>query len=163
MSSILQLLGNREMCRFDAGQVVMQQGAQTGRLYFLIEGEVEILKDEVRVATSSQPGAVFGEMAILLGGAHTATVRSVKPSAFYIVENPLEFLNASPATCLHVCGLLARRLDALNRYLVDVKRQFEGHDHIGMVDEVLETLLHRHASDRIRPKESTIRHGELPY
>ena len=64
--------------------------------------------------------------------------------------------------CLHVCELLARRLDSLNNYLVDVKRQFEGHDHIGMVDEVLESLLHRQPRDRIRPKESTIRHGELP-
>jgi CRP-like cAMP-binding protein len=139
----------------------MEQGAQTGRLYFLIEGEVEVLKDDVRVARVSQPGGVFGEMAVLLGGAHTATVRTVKPSAFYIVENPREFLRASPDACLHVCDLLARRLDALNRYLVDVRRQFEGHDHIGMVDEVLATLLHRPAPDRLRPKESTIRHGEL--
>jgi hypothetical protein len=86
----------------------------------------------------------------------------VEPSSFYIVENPRELLESSPAICLHVCELLARRLDALNNYLVDVKRQFEGHDHIGMVDQVLETLLHRQPRDRVRPNESTIRRGEFP-
>ena len=149
------------MRRFDTGQVVIQQGEQSGFLYFLIEGGVEVLKDNVPVATTSEPGVVFGEMAALLGGNHTATVRAAKPCAFYLVENPREFLKAAPLVCLHVCELLARRLDALNKYLVDVKHQFEGHDHLGMVDEVLEALLHRQPRDRIRPKESTIRHGEL--
>ena len=161
MSAILGLLRGHEVRRFDPGQVVVQQGAKTGQLYFLIEGAVEVLKGDVPVAVASEPGVVFGEMAALLGDAHTATVRAVKPCAFYCVEHAREFLQESPPICLHVCELLARRLDALNRYLVDVKHQFEGHDHIGMVDEVLEALLHRQPRDRVRPKESTIRHGEL--
>ncbi|MEI9963266.1 MAG: cyclic nucleotide-binding domain-containing protein, partial [Limisphaerales bacterium] len=163
MSSTLELLRDREVCRFDSGQLVLRQGEATGRLYFLIEGTVEVLKDDVPVAIASQPGAVFGEMAVLLGSPHTATVRAVKPCSFYIVENPLELLKSSPALCLHISELLARRLDSLNKYLVDVKHQFEGHDHIGMVDKVLEALLHRQPRNRIRPRESTIRHGELPH
>ncbi|MBI3416450.1 MAG: cyclic nucleotide-binding domain-containing protein [Verrucomicrobia bacterium] len=162
MSAILELLRGHEVRRFDTGQVVIQQGERSGLLYFLIEGAVEVLKDNVPVATTSELGVVFGEMAALLGGDHTATVRAAKPCDFYLVKNPREFLQATPPVCLHVCELLARRLDALNKYLVDVKHQFEGHDHIGMVDEVLETLLHRQPRTRIRPKESTIRHGELP-
>ncbi len=162
MSSTLELLRDREVCRFDSGQLVLRQGEATGRLYFLIEGTVEVLKDDVPVAIASQPGAVFGEMAVLLGSPHTATVRAVKPCSFYIVENPLELLKSSPALCLHISELLARRLDSLNKYLVDVKHQFEGHDHIGMVDKVLEALLHRQPRERVRPKESTILRGELP-
>lgn len=160
MSAILESLQGHKRRNFDAGQLVIRQGEQTDALYFLIEGAVEVLKDDVRVATASQPGLVFGEMAVLLGGAHTASVRAVKPCAFYIVEKPREFLKSSPTLCLYVSELLARRLDALNKYLVNVKHQFEGHDHIGMVDQVLEALLHRQPSARIRPKESTIRHGE---
>jgi len=109
----------------------------------LIEGEVEILRDSIRVATVSEPGSVFGEMAALLGTACTATVRALKPSTFAVVENPEEFLRISPEATLHVARMLAQRLDTLNRYLVDVKAQYEGHDHLGMVDEVLETLMHR--------------------
>ena len=44
---------------------------------------------------------------------------------------------------LHVAELLARRIDTLNRYLIDVKNQYEGHDHLGMVDDVLGSLMHR--------------------
>jgi len=162
MSAILESLKGHELRRFESGQFVIQQGEQTEILYFLIEGAVEVLKDDVRIATAAQPGLVFGEMAVLLGVPHTASVRAVKPSAFYIVAQPREFLKTSPALCLHVSELLARRLDALNKYLVNVKHQFEGHDHIGMVDEVLEALLHRQPAARTRPKESTIRHGQLP-
>jgi len=160
MSAILESLQGHERRRFEAGQFVIRQGEQTDALYFLIEGAVEVLKDDVRVATATQPGLVFGEMAVLLGGAHTASVRAVKPCDFFIVGQPREFLKASPALSLHVAELLARRLDTLNKYLVDVKHQFEGHDHIGMVDEVLEALLHRQPTARVRPRESTIRHGE---
>jgi CRP-like cAMP-binding protein len=162
MSPILELLRGHEVRRFDCGEVIVRQGEATGHLFFLIEGAVEVLKDNVLVATTSEPGVVFGEMAALLGGNHTATVRAARPCAFYLVENPREFLKSTPLVCLHVGELLARRLDALNKYLVDVKHQFEGHDHIGMVDEVLEALLHRQPRTRIRPKESTIRHGEVP-
>lgn len=159
---ILNSLQAHERRLYDAGQLVIRQGEQTDALYFLIEGAVEVLKDDVRVATASEPGVVFGEMAVLLGGAHTASVRAVKPCAFYIVEKPRQFLEASPALCLYLAELLARRVDALNKYLVNVKQQFEGHDHLGMVDEVLEALMHRQPSARIRPKESTIRQGQLP-
>jgi len=162
MSAIIEALQGREARHFESGQVVIQQGDKTDCLYFLIEGSVEVLKDDVPVAIASQPGDVFGEMAALIGGPHTATVRAEKPSSFYIVENPGEFLQQSPAMCIHVCKLLAQRLDSLNKYLVDVKRQFEGHDHLAMVDDVLEALLHRQPRERVRPKESTIRHGEFP-
>ncbi|HXI73664.1 MAG TPA: Crp/Fnr family transcriptional regulator [Verrucomicrobiae bacterium] len=160
MSAILESLQGHELRRFEAGQFVIRQGEQTNALYFLIEGAVEVLKDDVWVALAAQPGLVFGEMAVLLGGAHTASVRAVKPCSFYIVEQPREFLKSSPALCLHVAEMLARRLDALNKYLVNVKHQYEGHDHLGMVDEVLEALMHRQPTARVRPKESTIRHGE---
>ena len=56
----------------------------------------------------------------------------------------------------------ARRLDALNRYVVDSKGQFAGRDHLGTVDSVLETLLNRQMRARVRPSESPIRHGQLP-
>jgi CRP/FNR family cyclic AMP-dependent transcriptional regulator len=162
MSAILALLRDHESRHFEAGEIIIQQGQKTGLLYFLREGAVEILKDDITVAAASQPGVVFGEMAALLNTPHTATVRAARPCDFYLVENARAFLEATPAMSLHLCELLAGRLDSLNKYLVDVKHQFTGDGHLGMVDEVLEALLHRQPKNRIRPKESTIRHGELP-
>jgi CRP/FNR family transcriptional regulator, cyclic AMP receptor protein len=162
MSSILELIEGGEVRHFDTGQVVIDQGGRTNLLFFLIEGAVEVVKDGVTVATSSQSGAVFGELSALLGGNHTATVRALEPSAFRVVRNPREFLQTSPIVCLHVCELVARRLDALNKYLVNVKQQFEGHEHLGMVDSVLETLMHRHPVSRVKPNESQIRQTDSP-
>lgn len=143
MADFLELVRGLNSRTYAPGEIIIEQGSPAGTLLVLIEGEVEILRDDVRVAKTAQAGAVFGEMSVLLVCPHTATVRTLKPSRFTIMENPLQFLAKSSEASLHVATLLAKRLDALNKYLVDVKRQYEGHDHIGMVDEVLETLMHR--------------------
>jgi len=161
MSEILNLLRNSEERHFAAGEVILEQDENSGVLLVLVEGSVEVVKDGVPVAKASQPGAVFGELSVLLGVNHTATVRAVQPCIFHVIENPRAYLEATPRVSLHVCELLAARLDALNRYLVDVRQQLAGDDHIGMVDEVLATLMHRQAPRRIAPSESTIRKGEF--
>ncbi len=148
MSTLLNLVGKYPVQRFAAGEVVLEQRHDSGRMYVLIEGEVEVFREGVRIAKASTPGAVFGEMAALLGGAHTATVRTLKASSFAVVDDPRAFLAGSAEASLQVAELLARRLDSLNKYLVDVKRQYVGHDHLGMVDQVLEALMHRHPRAR---------------
>lgn len=143
MASMLELVSGHNIRDFAPGEAMMEQGTPSGSLLVLIEGEVEILRENVRVAKASEPGVVFGEMSVLLGSPHTATVRALKPSRFAVIENPREFLAGSADASLHVATLLAHRLDALTKYLVDVKQQYEGHDHLGMVDQVLQTLMHR--------------------
>jgi CRP/FNR family cyclic AMP-dependent transcriptional regulator len=160
MSSILELLTDFEVRRFNTGQTVIKEGERTGLLYFLIEGAVEVRKEDVLLFATSEPGTVFGELSTLLGGNHLATVSAVKPCAFYIVANPRAFLASSPALCFCVCETLATRLNAMLEYLRDIKRQYEDHDHIGMVDQVLETLMHRKPRARVRPSDSTIRQGQ---
>ena len=144
MSAILKLVAGHTVANFDAGGIIIEQGTPQGRLLVLLTGEVEVLRDNVRVAKISEPGAVFGEMSVLLGSPHTATIRALKPCSFAIIDKPREFLEASAEASLHVAKLLAARLNSLNKYLVDVKQQYEGHDHLGMVDDVLDTLMHHH-------------------
>jgi len=158
--TILKQLQGSEVIRFGPGEVVLQQGESTGFLYVLIEGSVEIIKDDVRLAVSSEPGAVFGEMSTMLNVPHTATVATTTPAAFHRITNPKEFFRRSPEACLHVCELLARRIDTLSRYLVDVRHQFQGHDHLGMVDGILDVLLNRPDRKVVRPRDETARHGE---
>lgn len=143
MAEFLDLVAGCNTRAYVPGEVIMGQDLPAGALLVLLEGEVEVLRDDVRVSKVAAPGAVFGEMSVLLRCAHTATVRALKPSRFAVIENPQEFLASSPRASLHVATLLAKRLDALSKYLVDVKRQYEGHDHLSMVDEVLGTLMHR--------------------
>ena len=150
MSPLLDFVATHHSRQFAAGGIVIEQGERTGELLILVSGEVEILRDGVRVAKAGEAGVAFGEMSALLGGPATATVRALTDAVFSVIEKPREFLIAHPEASLYVAELLARRLNALNKYLTDVKRQYEGHDHLGMVDEVLEALMHR---PRSRPAQ----------
>jgi len=161
VSNILKSLGDHPVRTFAAGETVLGQGESTGVLLVLIEGSIEVVKDDVTVATASEPGAIFGDLSALLGIPHTAAVRALGESSFYVVDDPRAFLEMNPAACLHLCELLARRLDSVNKYLVDVKHQFAGHDHLGLVDSVLDTLMHRPPRRRIAPRESTLRDPEI--
>jgi CRP-like cAMP-binding protein len=143
MKAFLELVASQPMVTFDAGVIVLEQDAPCTHVLVLLEGEVEVLRGIHRVARTAEPGAVFGEMAMLLGGFCTASVRCVTPSRFAVIKEPGAFFAHSAVASLHVAELLARRIDALNRYLVDVKTQYEGHDHLGMVDSVLGVLMHR--------------------
>lgn len=142
MSAMLDLVRDHEKRTFEVGETIIEQDGRTGVMLVLLDGEVEVLRDGVRVSTSAHVGAVFGEMSALLASPHTATVRALARCSFAIVENPMAFLERSPQASLEVAQLLARRLHALSKYLIDVKRQYEGHDHLGMVDEVIEALMH---------------------
>jgi CRP/FNR family cyclic AMP-dependent transcriptional regulator len=150
MAPYFEILARQPKRYFNAGEIIIAEGSTTGMLFFLIDGEVEVYKDDVQIAATSEPGSVFGEMSALLGASHRASVRSVVPSTFYVVDDGRRFLEMHPAVSMHVSEILARRLDALNRYLVDVKQQFEGHDHLSMVDEVLEVLMHRQRRPPLR-------------
>ena len=102
MPSILELIGWENVRHFQTGDLVLEQGHRTGMLFFLIEGDVEVLRDDVRVARVSEPGVVFGEMSLLLDRTHTASVRALRPSAFSVIENPRSFLEASPQVSLQM-------------------------------------------------------------
>jgi len=143
MPGILDLVATLPRREAPVGELLMEQGCPAYSMLILIEGEVEVLHDQIRVARTGEPGAVFGEMSVLLRRHCTASVRTLKPSVFAVVDQPERFLRESSEASPHVGVLLARRLEALNRYLVDVKTQYEGHDHLGMVDDVLNTLLHQ--------------------
>ena len=161
MSAILAAVRDYPVRTFAAGQSVLMQGKSTGLLFILVSGAVEVIKDDVSVATAAEPGAMFGDLSALLGIPHTAAVRAIRESTFHVVTDPRDFLGRNPPACLHLCELLARRLDAVNKYLVDVKQQFAGNDHLGMVDGVLDTLMHRQPRKRIAPRESTLRGPEV--
>ena len=162
MPILLSALREHPVREFATGETVLTQGERTGMLFILIEGAVEVMKDDVTVASAAEPGAIFGDLSALLDLPHTAAVRTVRASRFHVVANPRTFLEQNPGVCLHLCELLARRLDSVNKYLVDVKHQFAGHDHLGLVDDVLDTLMHRHPRPRIRPRESTVSDPEIP-
>lgn len=155
MTLSLEIFRDLPVRNVAAGENVIDQGTSTGHLFILIEGKVEIVKDEKSVATSGQPGDIFGDLSALLGIPHTTAVRAMTDSRFYVVEEARPFLEKNPPVCMHLCELLGRRLVSVTAYLVNLKEQYAGHDHLGMVDDVLDKLIHRHPRARIAPRQST--------
>jgi CRP-like cAMP-binding protein len=154
MIEIIESLKDFPVLSLKAGEQLLAQGEKNDRIYFLLEGSVAVEKDGYEVAVVSDKGAVFGEMSILLDIEHSALVRCLEDSRFIALENPGEYLEKHPKVIWHIAQILGLRLFNLNQYLVDVKRQYEGHDHLDMVDDVLETLLNQQKTKVLQRGES---------
>lgn len=128
--------------RVPAGETFIVEGKRSGLVWVLIEGRVDVRKGNVSVATIDEQGAVFGEVAVLLDVPHTASVVTLTPSRLHVVEDTSVFLRV-PDITLEISRLLAKRLQMVTSYLADLKAQFgDQSDHLGMVDEVLDSMLH---------------------
>jgi CRP/FNR family cyclic AMP-dependent transcriptional regulator len=124
------------------GDLVVHEGGRTGHLYILIEGRLEVVKGDTVVASITEPGAVLGEMSVLLDMPHTATVRAATDSAIYEIDDAATFLRTQPAVALLIARLLAQRLNVANTYLADIKRQYAGHgNHLEMVGDILQSMI----------------------
>lgn len=114
-----------EWLRFDffpAGAELIAQGGQAGgNIMVLKEGEVEVLRDGKFVSTIKQPGAIFGEMSVLLDRPHSATVRAVTDVQLYIINDALKVLEAHPSWLLQIARLLAQRVNTTTAQLVALR------------------------------------------
>lgn len=108
--------------RLAAGDRLLGQGLRSRCLYVLMEGEVEIWKNGVLLDRVSEPGSLFGELAVLLGTFHNATVRAVGDCSFRMIRDPMEFLKENPLLTLHMAQMLARRLSLMDSRLADPGR-----------------------------------------
>ena len=127
---------------FSAGTEVLHEGGRTGHLYVLIEGRLEVVKGDTVVANITEPGAMLGEMSVLLDQPHTATVRAAANSVVYEIDDAASFLRKQPAVALIIARMLAQRLNVANTYLADLKRQYAGHgNHLAMVGDILQSMI----------------------
>jgi CRP-like cAMP-binding protein len=144
MNSALQACEGLPVHSFEAGTTLIREGDAQGRLLVLREGEVVVLKGDVPVATVRTPGAMFGEMSVLLDRPTSATVVARSTVLVHVIEDPAAFMGSSSAVALHTARMLAQRLHDATTYLADLKRQFESEQgHLGMVDRILGSLLNQ--------------------
>jgi CRP-like cAMP-binding protein len=99
------------------GMNLIEQGGRTGQLYVLKDGELEVVRDGKHVTTIKTPGAVIGEMSILLDVPQTATVRAVTEVDFFVIDNAIDVLRAHPDWLLQIARLLAQRVNATTAQL----------------------------------------------
>jgi CRP/FNR family cyclic AMP-dependent transcriptional regulator len=109
---------------YQAGENVLTAGSRTGRLLILKNGAVVVIKENIEIARVGEPGAVFGELSALLDQPHAADVRALETSQFHVAD-AAALLVQDPLVLLYVAAILARRLDAANEALIEVKSQIQ--------------------------------------
>lgn len=71
-----------ELLSFGAGDVIVTEGAPANTVYWIEEGQVEVLREDDQgstVLTTLGPGRYFGELASLLATGRTASVQAATP------------------------------------------------------------------------------------
>ena len=112
-------LFDRAQAKFvDGGNVIVQEGGQSPSFYAVLDGSVNVeVKQSGRdvYITTLGRGSMFGEAAMFLKSARTATVRAADPSVVLQIDRTtwMEFLRAHPregnkALLAIIYGLLSK-------------------------------------------------------
>lgn len=142
MADILDYCEGLEQVVFKPGQLMLPEGERLGRLYVLVEGQVEVIRERTQVTHVDEPGSIFGEMAVLLDMPHSASVKALSPVKAYEIPDALTFLDKRPEFALHIATMLARRLYYTTSYLVDLQQQAAGkRQDLDLVDRILASLV----------------------
>jgi CRP/FNR family transcriptional regulator, cyclic AMP receptor protein len=132
-------LADLPVATYQAGETVFAAGSRTGRLLILRKGAVVIVKEDVEIARVAEPGAVFGELSVLLDQPHTAHVRALETSEF-LVADAATLLAKDPIAALYVATVLARRVDGANQVFVQLKNQLEAGQPRNVVTETVKKM-----------------------
>lgn len=157
---VLPLCAGLPQQQVAAGAVLLQEGVRGNRLYVLQSGAFDVVRDGVRVVRITEPGAFLGEMSAVLGSAPSANVVAAQDSCVYVLDQAAEAVQRDPALTLAIAQLLARRLQAVTAYLVDLQRQYAGTgSHLALMDQVLARLMEMQPAAAERPGSER---GDVP-
>src|SRR4029077_19852259 len=115
-ASVQKRLDALPVVTYHAGENVLTAGSMTGRLLILKKGAVAIIKESIEIAKVSEPGAVFGELSVLLDQPHAADVRALETSQFHVADEAL--LAKEPLALTYIAIVLAARVNNANRAVI---------------------------------------------
>jgi CRP/FNR family transcriptional regulator, cyclic AMP receptor protein len=142
MADLLELSSHLPEVEIDSGHEILREGERTGAIWILLSGELRVRRGTTVIDWIDRPGAVIGEMAVLLERAATASVEATEPSRLRHAANGEEFLADPMVTRLVAVGM-ADRLNLVTTYLVDLQEQYDDAPEMNMVREMLKRLMDR--------------------
>lgn len=150
VADMLVLSSHLPEVEFAAGEAVVREGGPSGGIWVLVSGALRVLKGDSQVNTITNPGALIGEMSVLLGTSHSATVEATEPSILRHAVDGRSLLASDPAITHLVAVGLAERLFFVTTYLADLTHQYADVPGLSMVSEVL-SRLEQHAGPAASP------------
>jgi CRP-like cAMP-binding protein len=143
VTDLLELAAALPELRLGAGSIVVNEGAEGGTIWVLVDGLLHVRKGSVVVATISEPGSLVGEMSTLTGTSSTATVVAATDAVLRVAADGEEFLTSDVRVMRLVAAALAQRLAFVTTYLADLRHQYGDAPGLAMVDDVLVELASR--------------------
>ena len=123
MASLLTLTQTQPSRSLASGEVLIAEGNGGGDLYVLETGRLIVTRGGVEIARIETPGALIGEMSVLLGKDSSATVRADGAAKVRVVADAIAFLERQPLVALGVATLLSERLDATSAIVVELRKE----------------------------------------
>jgi len=142
VADLLELTAHLPVVEYATGETVIRQGGRSGALWVLLSGSLGVWSGDVAVGRVDRPGAVVGEVSLLLGTEHWATVRATEPTRLRFAEDGGALLHSNPDVITLVAVGLAHRLTHVTAYLADLEHQYGDAPGLSMVNEVLGQITH---------------------
>ncbi len=132
------------------GKAVVVEGNQSGEIFVLVSGALRVRKGDQEINTITDPGAIVGEVSVLLGTRHGATVEAAEHTVLRVARDGKSFLGEDPVLLRTVATGLAERLNFVSAYLADLKDQYGDVPGLSMIPEVVGRLA-AHQQPTARP------------
>lgn len=140
MSPVLALTSELPEVEFATGDVVIAEGTRTGGIWILLSGSLRVRRGDEPISVVAKPGAIIGEISLLLGQDHGATVEAAEPTRMRFAADGAGLFDTDGRFATLVATDLAGRLDSLTIYLADIKQQYRDSPGLAMVSDVLQHI-----------------------
>ncbi len=109
---------------FNDGDLIIQEGNTDTNFYRLVQGALAIYKNDVEIASITQPGEYFGEIAALMNEPRTATVRARGKTVIKVFpgDKLKETLEAYPDIAHQLTKTLINRLKEADKKLSSARQ-----------------------------------------
>lgn len=114
---------NKYRVTYEPGKIIFLEGDDSQDLFFLISGQVDVLKGDKKFLEVTEKGSIFGEMSFLLGTRRTASVKAASHvDAICIPKDEITaLLEEFPAIAKEITRHLATRLDETSQVVYGLK------------------------------------------
>ena len=143
MDDMLAITSHLPEVEYAPGDEIITEGGDSTGVWVLITGSLRVMKNGRDVNTVTQPGAMIGEMSILLGVPDSATVKAAEHCVMRYAADGEALLTGDPRVIHSVAVGLAARLNFVTTYLADLKNQYGDAPGLAMVPDVLQQLARR--------------------
>jgi len=125
MAKILELSSSLPTRSVASGETFLTEGDKDGEILILKSGTVEIQKSNKVVTAINTPGAIFGEVALLLDQGHTANAIALNDCEFYVMDDTDDLLNSHPELYREISKTLASRLKRVSEKVAELMDRVE--------------------------------------